>query len=65
MYYEAKWERDYFEKQSQFREPTLWHFCLVLLVGPTLAAITSLVIWVWIATHLPEQIDAYLTYLGG
>jgi hypothetical protein len=49
MYYEGRWERAYFEKPSKFREPSLWHLDLVALVGPTLAAIISLALWMWIA----------------
>jgi hypothetical protein len=27
MYYEGRWEREYFEKQPKSREPSLWHLC--------------------------------------
>jgi len=52
MYYQGRWEREYFEKQSKFREPSFWYLCLVALVGPTLAATISLAVWVGIACRV-------------
>jgi len=55
MYYEGRWEREFFDKQTKFQEPSVWQL-LPLLIIPFLAAIVSLALWVFIA---------YLTYLGG
>ena len=49
MYYDGRWEREFFEKKSKFHEPPLWFLCQIMLVGPTLAAIISLAVWVGIA----------------
>jgi len=53
--YEGRWEREFFDKQTKFQEPSVWQL-LPLLIIPFLAAIVSLALWVFIA---------YLTYLGG
>jgi hypothetical protein len=62
MYYDGRWERDFFEKQTKFQEPSIWQL-LVLLVLPVLAAIVSLALWVFIGKCI--DVSTYLTYLGG
>ena len=61
MYHTGRWKREFFgaSKRIPLREPT-WLICLVLLVGPLVAAVIS----VWIAMHV-ENMDVYLTYLDG
>jgi hypothetical protein len=49
MYYAGRWERDFFERDSfdgqshTPREP-IWLICLVLLLGPLIGAVISVVI---------------------
>ena len=63
MYYEGRWEREYFEKQPKFDGPSLWQLCLSMLVAATLVSITSLAFWVLTAIVV-QNVDVYLSYLG-
>jgi hypothetical protein len=63
MYYEGRWEREFFEKRiNKFQEPSIWQLSF-LLVYPTLIAIVSLALWMFIGKYI--DVGIYLTYLGG
>ncbi|HEY7243884.1 MAG TPA: hypothetical protein VH678_08380 [Xanthobacteraceae bacterium] len=57
MYCADRWEREYFDEHKIPRREPAWLICLVLLVGPLVAAVISVVF----AMHV-ENIDPH-TYL--
>jgi flagellar basal body-associated protein FliL len=61
MYYEGRWEREYFEKKPKFQEVSIWQL-LVLLVVLVLAATVLLVFWVFIGNYI--DVSTCLPYLG-
>ena len=59
MYYDGRWEREFFPGQSnipRLREPT-WLVCLTLLLGPLSGAVISVVI----AIHVQNMV-VYLSH---
>jgi hypothetical protein len=54
MYYAGRWEREFFDGQSntpRLREPT-WLICLALLLGPLIGAVISVVIAIHVQTWM-------------
>ena len=70
MYYQGRWEREFFDEQFKripLREP-IWLICLLMLLGPLVVGIISALIAVYVENGLSvphsQQLSHSLSWWG-